>query len=205
MTTRMQDPLLGLRADAPLEGRLVRLERMAEHHREELREGAEREPEIHRYTVMPLLGFDRWFDLALAAADEVPFVVVVDGRLVGSTRFMRIEPDHLRAEIGWTWNERAHWGTGANTEAKYLLLRDAFERCGLMRVEFKTDSRNERVRSALLGIGAQFEGVSRRHMILADAIRDSAWYAVVDDDWPRVKAHLESKLANLFAGGPKSD
>jgi RimJ/RimL family protein N-acetyltransferase len=183
---------------------LVRLEPMAEHHREELREGAEREPEIHRYTVMPLLGFDRWFDRALAAADEVPFVVVVDGRLVGSTRFMRIEPDHLRAEIGWTWNERAHWGTGANTEAKYLLLRDAFERCGLMRVEFKTDVRNERVRSALLGIGAQFEGVSRKHMILADAIRDSAWYAVVDDDWPRVKAHLESKMAALGAGGPGS-
>jgi RimJ/RimL family protein N-acetyltransferase len=200
----MRDPLLGLRCDVPLEGRLVRLEPLAERHRESLREAAEREPEIHRYTVMPLLGFDRWFDLALAARAEVPFVVVADGRPIGSTRFMSIDPDHRRVEIGWTWNERAYWGTGANTEAKYLLLRHAFEGCGLMRVEFKTDVRNERVRAALLGIGAQFEGIFRRHMILADAIRDSAWYAVVDADWPRVKAQLESKLAAAIPAGEPS-
>lgn len=198
----MSDPLLGLRPHSPLEGRLVRLEPLAERHREGLREAAEREPAIHRYTVLPLLGFERWFDLAVAATHEVPFVVVAEGRPIGSTRFMSIDPDHLRVEIGWTWNEPAYWGTGANTDAKYLLLRHAFERCGLMRVQFKTDVRNERVRAALLGIGAQFEGISRRHMILADAIRDSAWYAVVDDDWPQVKAHLESKLAAVPTGGP---
>ncbi len=180
----------------------MRLEPIAERHREGLREAAEREPEIHRYTILPLLGFDRWFDLALGAPAEVPFVVVVGGRPVGSTRYLNIDPDHRRAEIGWTWNERAQWGTGANTEAKYLLLCNAFERCGVMRVEFKTDARNLRVRAALLGIGAQFEGIFRKHMILADAIRDSAWYSVVDDDWPRVKLDLEAKLGSLAASEP---
>jgi RimJ/RimL family protein N-acetyltransferase len=193
--TGVHDPALGLRAGAPLEGDLVRLVPLAEQHREELRRAAEREPEIHRYTVLPLLGFDRWFDEALEPADEAPFVVEIGGRLVGSTRLMAIEPDHRRAEIGWTWYQRAHWGTGANTEAKYLLLREAFERCGLMRVQLKTDMRNARARAAILGIGAQLEGVFRKHMILADAVRDSAWYAIVDDDWPRVKGQLEAKLA----------
>ena len=73
---------------------------------------------------------------------------------------------HRRVEIGWTWLERAHWGTGANVEAKYLLLRNAFEDWGAMRVEFKTDARNLRVRGALLGVGASFDGIFRKHMIL---------------------------------------
>ena len=102
---------------------------------------------------------------------------------------------HQRAEIGWTWLERAYWGTGANVEAKYLLLRNAFEDWGAMRVEFKTDARNLRVRGALLGVGASFDGIFRKHMILPDSIRDSAWYSIVDDDWPRVKTMLEEKIA----------
>ena len=102
---------------------------------------------------------------------------------------------HRRAEIGWTWLERAQWGTGANLETKYLLLENAFDRAGLMRVEFKTDARNLRVRGALLGIGATFEGIFRKHMVLPDSIRDSAWYAITDDDWPRVKELLRSKIA----------
>jgi RimJ/RimL family protein N-acetyltransferase len=140
-------------------------------------------------------GFDRWFDLALESQTEVPFVVHVDGRPVGSTRYLNIEEVHRRAEIGWTWLERPQWGTGANVETKYLLLRNAFENAGAMRVEFKTDARNLRVRGALLGIGAQFEGIFRKHMVLPDSIRDSAWYAIVDDDWPAVKEMLEAKIA----------
>ena len=138
-------------------------------------------------------GFDRWFDLALSAENEIPFVVCVDGRPVGSTRYLNIEPAHRRAEIGWTWLERAQWGTGANLETKYLLLENAFDRAGLMRVEFKTDARNLRVRGALLGIGASFEGIFRKHMVLPDSIRDSAWYAITDDDWPRVKELLRGE------------
>jgi len=173
----------------------VRLEPIAERHREGLREAAEREPQIHRYTNMYSLGFDGWFDLALASEKEVPFVVHVADRPVGSSRYLNVEPFHKRVEIGWTWLERAQWGTGANVETKYLLLRNAFEGWGAMRVEFKTDARNLRVRGALLGVGASFEGIFRKHMILPDSIRDSAWYAIVDDDWPRVRAMLEEKIA----------
>jgi RimJ/RimL family protein N-acetyltransferase len=179
----------------PLAGRIVRVEPIEERHRERLREAAEREPQIHRFTNMYTLGFDRWFDQAIAAENEIPFVVHVGDRPVGSTRYLNIEPFHRRAEIGWTWLERPQWGTGANIEVKYLLLEQAFERAGLMRVEFKTDARNLRVRGALLGIGGTFEGIFRKHMVLPDAIRDSAWYAIVDDDWPAVKAMLAEKIA----------
>ena len=184
-----------LKPESALEGRIVRLEPIAEEHREGLRAAAEREPQIHRFTNMYSLGFDRWFDLALGTEAEVPFVVHVDGRPVGSSRFLNVEPFHRRVEIGWTWLERAQWGTGANIEMKYLLMRRAFDDWGAMRVEFKTDARNLRVRGALLGVGATFEGIFRKHMVLPDSIRDSAWYAVVDDDWPRVKAMLEQKVA----------
>jgi RimJ/RimL family protein N-acetyltransferase len=184
-----------LRPPAALEGRLVRLEPIAEGHREGLREAAEREWHIHRYTNMATFGFDRWFEMALETQTEVPFVVVVNGAPAGSSRYLNIETLHKRVEIGWTWLERAHWGTGANVEAKYLLLRNAFEGWGAMRVEFKTDARNLRVRGALLGVGATFDGIFRKHMILPDSIRDSAWYSIVDDDWPRVRAMLEGKIA----------
>jgi RimJ/RimL family protein N-acetyltransferase len=184
-----------LRPSEPIAGRIVVLEPVAERHREGLREAAEREPQIHRFTNMGTFGFDRWFDLALAAEHEVPFVVCVGGVPHGSSRFLNVEPAHRRLEIGWTWLERSHWGTGANVETKYLLMRRAFEDWGAMRVEFKTDARNLRVRGALLGVGASFEGIFRKHMILPDSIRDSAWYAVVDDDWARVKAMLEEKVA----------
>jgi N-acetyltransferase len=183
-----------LRPEGPFQGRIVRLEPIAEGHREGLREAAEREPEIHRFTNMYTFGFDRWFDMALASAAEVPFVVLVEGREAGSSRYLNIVPEHRRAEIGWTWLERPQWGTGANLEAKFLLLENAFERAGLMRVEFKTDARNERVRGALLGIGASFEGIFRKHMVLPDAIRDSAWYAITDDEWPAAKERLRSKI-----------
>ncbi len=184
----------GLRPDGPIEGRIVRLETIEERHREGLREAAERDPQIHRYTNMYSLGFDRWFDLAVESESEVPFVVHVGGVPVGSSRYLNVEPFHKRVEIGWTWLERAQWGNGVNVETKYLLMRNAFENWDAMRVEFKTDARNLRVRGALLGVGGRFEGIFRKHMKLPDSIRDSAWYAVLDDDWPRVKAMLEEKI-----------
>jgi N-acetyltransferase len=188
------DRVTDLRQDAPLVGRIVHVEPIEERHRDGLRKVAEAEPQIHRFTNMYTLGFDRWFDLALASETEVPFVVHVDGRPVGSSRYLNVEPFHKRVEIGWTWLERPQWGTGSNIETKYLLMRNAFESWGAMRVEFKTDARNLRVRGALLGVGASFEGIARKHMVLPDSIRDSAWYAVVDDDWPRVKEMLEEKI-----------
>jgi RimJ/RimL family protein N-acetyltransferase len=148
---------------------------------------------------METFGFDRWFDMALETDREVPWVVIRDGRPVGSSRYLNVEPLHRRLEIGWTWLERSMWGNGTNVETKYLLLRNAFETGGAMRVEFKTDARNLRVRGALLGVGCSFDGIFRKHMILPDSIRDSAWYSIVDDDWPRVKAMLEEKIAKHAA------
>jgi N-acetyltransferase len=190
----------GLHPGGALVGELVRIEPIEERHRAGLREAAEREPQIHRFTNMYSLGFDRWFDMALGSDTEIPFVVHVGDRPVGSTRYLNVEPFHRRAEIGWTWMERSQWGTGSNIETKYLLLRNAFDRCGLMRVEFKTDARNLRVRGALLGIGCTFEGIFRKHMVLPDSIRDSAWYAIVDDDWPRLRPMLEAKIKRHAQG-----
>ncbi len=172
----------------------MRVEPLEERHRDGLRAAAEASPEIFRFTALGFTGFERWFELALEVVDEVPFAVVVAGREVGSTRFLSIAPEHRRAEIGWTWLERRVWGSGANVETKLLLLEHAIERCGLQRVEFKTDARNLRSRGALLALGARFEGIFRKHMIVPDGSRDSAWYAITEDDWPAVKDRLQARL-----------
>src|SRR5439155_22188748 len=97
-------------------------------------------------------------------------------------------PQHLTGEIGNNWRKPSSSNTGANVEAKYLLLRHAFEELGFRRVEFKTDAKNERARRALAALPAEFEGIHRKHMVVRGGERrDSAWYAVIDDDWPRVK------------------
>ena len=119
------------------------------------------------------------------------------GEPQGSTRYLSHAPEHRRVEIGWTWLRRSAWGTGANVEAKLLLLGHAFERCGMQRVEFKTDARNHQTRGSLLALGARFEGIARKHMMLPSGPRDSAWYAITDDDWPAVRERLEARLASL--------
>src|SRR3954466_7904248 len=109
---------------------------------------------------------------------------------------MSLERDHLRLEVGYTWYAPGVWGTAVNAEAKLLLLRHAFETLGARRVEFKTDARNEPSPAALVALGAQFEGILRKHMVVrGDAARDSAYYSVVDDEWPAVRAALEERLA----------
>lgn len=181
-----------LRPAGPLAGRIVSVEPIAEAHREGLRAAAESSPEIFRYMAFP--GFDAWFDRALAVEDEIPFAVLVEGREVGSTRYLNMFPEHRRAEIGWTWLRRSAWRTGANVETKFLLLEQAFERWSAMRVEFKTDARNLQTRGALLALGARFEGIHRRHMILPTGVRDSAWYAITDEEWPAVRERLRGRL-----------
>jgi len=193
MSLRPSDSTVsGLRPIDPLAGRLVSVEPIAQHHREGLRLAAEESPEIFRYMAFP--GFDPWFERALAVEDEIPFVVTVDGREAGSTRYLNVFPEHRRVEIGWTWLQRSQWRTGANVETKFLLLEQAFERWNAMRVEFKTDARNLQTRGALLALGARFEGIHRRHMILPSGVRDSAWYAVTDEEWPAVKENLRARL-----------
>lgn len=146
-------------------------------------------------------GLRRWFETALANAEagtERPFATIdrASGRAIGSSRFLSIVPEHRRLEIGWTWVATAYQRTGANREAKLLQLTHAFETLGANRVEFKTHSRNERSRTALAGMGATFEGVFRSHMIMPDgSIRDSAYFSVIAEEWPRVKAGLVASLA----------
>ncbi len=171
----------------------MRVEPLTEAHREGLRAAAEEDPSIFRFMVYTG-DFDRWFDDALAAPAEVPFAVVMNGQVAGSTRYLNYEPAHRRVEIGWTWLRPSTWGTGANLETKYLLCRHALEDCGLQRVEFKTDRRNERTRAALLKIGAEFEGIHRKHMMLPSGPRDSAWYAITEDDWPAAKKNMLARL-----------
>lgn len=134
------------------------------------------------------------------AGTMVPFTTIerASGKPVGSTRFLSIVPQHRRLEIGWTW-VAPPWQHGAvNTEAKLLMLRHAFEKLAALRVEFKTDALNEKSREALLKIGAVEEGVFRHHMVMPGGRRrDSAYYSVIEEEWPRVRQHLESRLARL--------
>jgi RimJ/RimL family protein N-acetyltransferase len=143
---------------------------------------------------------EQWLRTALENAQsgiEVPFTVrsASTGEIVGTTRFLGLQLDHLVAEIGWTWYSRAVWGSGVNAETKLLLLGHAFETVGLRRVEFKTDSRNDRSRGALTKLGAQYEGTFRKHRILPGGeVRHSAYFSVIDDEWPAVRAGLTQRL-----------
>jgi N-acetyltransferase len=133
---------------------------------------------------------------AAAEGSEIPLVTVRGDEVVGSTRFLALRPEHGSVEIGWTWLHPGAWGTGVNVEAKYLQLRHAFEAWGCRRVELKTDALNERSRRALAALGATFEGIHRKHMLVRGGEnRDSAWYSVTDDDWPAVRERLEARLA----------
>jgi len=141
--------------------------------------------------------FHAWFE-----SIETGFAHYLDGELVGHTSFLNDRPADRSVEIGHTWLNPRAWGTLANPEAKYLLMKHAFEDEGYLRVEFKTDAKNERSRPALEKIGATFEGVHRKHMLVrCGERRDSAWYAVIDDDWPAVKANLEQLLGYSAAPG----
>jgi N-acetyltransferase len=130
---------------------------------------------------------------ALAFATTLPET----GQVIGSTRFMSIVPAHRRVEIGGSWIAPAWQRTRANTEAKYLMLRHAFEEWKCMRVELKTHAQNAKSRAAILRIGATEEGTLRKHMVQADgSIRDSVYFSIVDDEWPNVKRRLEAMLVD---------
>ncbi|HEX5147488.1 MAG TPA: GNAT family N-acetyltransferase [Candidatus Limnocylindrales bacterium] len=186
-----------------LEGPRIRLEPLRPDHFADLAAVAF-DPALWEWTIMgpqDEAGLRRWFDAALAngeAGTERPFATIdrASGRAIGSSRFLSIVPEHRRLEIGWTWLATAFQRTGANREAKLLQLGHAFETLGANRVEFKTHARNERSRNALAGIGATFEGILRNHMIMPDgSIRHSAYFSVIAEEWPDVKARLEAGLA----------
>jgi RimJ/RimL family protein N-acetyltransferase len=185
-----------------LTGELVVLEPLEERHREPLFAAAS-DPEIFRYFTTDLSqrdAFDRWFDGGFADLTYVTLARAT-GEPIGSSRLMTLVPEHRRLEIGNTWVARSHWGSGANIEAKYLMLAYAFEQLGVRRVEFKTEAANERSRAALAALPAQFEGVHRNHMLVRGGqSRDSAWYSVIDDEWPQVRAVLRRRLERAAAG-----
>jgi len=186
-----------------LEGKIVRLEPLARRHEEGLFEAAQDE-RIWRWMHYDASesgeAFHAWFEDALAASSagtEAAFATLDagTGEPVGSTRYLALRPEHRVLEIGWTWLAPAYWQTGANVEAKLLMLEHAFECLGCLRVEFKTDAGNERSRAALAALPAQFEGVFRKHMLVRGGERrDSAYYSIVDDEWPEVKDNLRRRL-----------
>ena len=191
-----------------LEGRVVRLEPLAKRHEEGLFEAArdERIWAWMRYgTTHGREEFGLWIDDAIRRSEagiEGAFatVDVGTGEPIGSTRYLALRPEHRGLEIGWTWLAPAYWRTGANVEAKLLMLGHAFGRLGCMRVELKTDRRNERSRGAMEALPAKFEGIFRKHMILPDGtVRDSAYYSITDDEWPDVEANLRRRL-DVVAG-----
>jgi len=184
-----------------LDGRFVRLEPLEERHREPLRPAAQH-PEIFAVTASALGPlYDPYIDNALkrsATGHDMAFVVwhKAQGRYVGMTRYLNIEPAHRKLEIGSTWYEPSVWAGSVNPECKLLLMRHAFEELGFGRVEYKTDVRNARSRAAILKLGARQEGILRKHMIMADGhVRDSVYFSVIDEEWPAVKAGLERRLA----------
>ena len=185
-----------------LAGRIVRLEPLQLEHVPALAEVA-LDPALWQWTLArPTTEADLrdWASATIAnrdAATELPFVTLdaATGRPIGSSRYMNIVLEHRRLEIGWTWVAPAWQRTGANREAKLLMLTHAFETVGCRRVEFKTDSLNGPSRTALLGIGATFEGIFRNHMVMPGGrMRHSAYYSVIDEEWPTVKAGLETSL-----------
>jgi RimJ/RimL family protein N-acetyltransferase len=178
----------------------VRLEPFEERHRAGLAAVAEAEPDLFRHMPFPVtkLGYGAWFDLLRAdqaAGRSIPHAVFADDRIVGQSCYLNIRPRDAGVEIGSTWYARAAQATFVNPTCKLLLIGNAFDR-GAERVELKTDALNEQSRGAMLKMGAQFEGIHRKHMRRADgSLRDTAWFSVIREEWPEVKAGLEARLA----------
>ena len=185
-----------------LEGRLVRLEPLSLSHVPELcKVGLDldlwtitmslirNEGEMRQYVETALQSQQVGAALPFATIDKK------SGRVAGSTRFGNIDKVNKRVEIGWTWLGKGFQRTHVNTEAKYLMLKHAFEVWGCYRVEFKTDVINEKSRNALKRIGAKEEGILRRHQITASGrVRDSIYYSILDNEWPGAKGMLEERL-----------
>lgn len=187
-----------------LQGKHVRLEPMTEEHVPGLAEIGIGQPfwDFMVYGNINSVGDMRnWVQDIRGRAEkgtDLPFVVIqlASGRVAGATRYLNIMPKDRGLEIGGTWYGPEFQRTVVNTECKYLLLRHAFETLGCIRVQLKTDLRNERSQKAIERLGAVKEGVLRNHMILPDGrIRHSVFYSILDSEWPEVRERLEEMLA----------
>lgn len=190
-------------APVTLDGSQVRLEPLDVRHAEDLY-AVGKEEEIWQYLLRPKLKSVtdawQWIEEAKESASngsQLPFSIIEkrSGHAVGSTRYLDIRRADRALEIGWTWLGIPYQRTAINTECKYLLLRHAFEDLGALRVQLKTDRRNERSQRAIERIGAIREGVLRKHMILWDGYsRDTVYFSILDDEWPSVRKRLEGLL-----------
>ena len=185
-----------------LEGRHVRLEPLSQAHHADLA-AAGLDEELWRWIPTPVRTPEEMSAYIATALEEqargvsLPFALIekASGRAIGSTRYGNIDRAHHRVEIGWTWVAPPWQRTAVNTEAKYLLLRHAFETLGCIRVELKTDSLNERSRNAILRIGAREEGTFRNHMITSTGrLRHTVYFSILDSEWPGVKSGLQSRM-----------
>jgi RimJ/RimL family protein N-acetyltransferase len=185
-----------------LEGSVVSLEPLRREHARLFWEIAKDDlDDIFRwipYSMKTPQDFERVIDNAFdeqERGESVVFATVErkSGRTIGSTRFMNIDRVNRRVEIGSSWIASAWQRTAINSEAKYLMLRHAFEVLKCMRVELKTDALNQKSRNAILRIGAKEEGTLRRHLITwSGRVRDTVYFSVLDNEWPEVKARLEA-------------
>ena len=206
--------VLNITMPVTLEGAVVRLEPLRREHAVQFWEVArENLDDIFRWIPYPMKAredFDALVAKAFAEQERGESVVfaTVDRRwnqVIGSTRFMNIDRANRRVEIGSTWIAPAWQRTGANSEAKYLMLRHAFEVWKCMRVELKTDALNEKSRNAILRIGAKEEGILRKHLITwTGRVRDSVYFSILDTEWPQVKARLERMMARKPAGAERA-
>ncbi len=184
-----------------LRGKEVRLEPLGLIHAQGLYNRGRVEADwthLPRSCFVDLADTRHWIEEALGVEGQLPFAILetAKGKVIGSTRYLNIRPEHRSLEIGWTWLGQNWQRTAINTETKLLLLSHAFEKLGCVRVEFKTDTRNERSQRALQRIGATKEGVLRNHMIVQDDfVRDSVYFSVISSEWLEIKERLE-RLAN---------
>jgi N-acetyltransferase len=186
-----------------LQGRAVRLEPLSLSHHAQLCE-AGLDFELWHWTTQNVRtpqDMRAYVEQALAEQAQgtsLPFATIdqASGKAIGSTRYLNIDVSNLRVEIGATWLAKNWQRTAANTEAKYLMLRHAFEKFGCIRVELKTDSLNQRSREAILRLGAKEEGTLRNHMLTwTGRIRHTVYFSIIDSEWPEVKARLEGLMA----------
>ena len=192
-------------ASVTLEGSVVRLEPIRPEHAELFWDVAKNDLEdVFRwipYSMKTSEDFQKVLHKAFEEQERGESVVFAtverkSGRIVGSTRFMNIDRANRRVEIGSTWIAPPWQRTAVNTEAKYLMLRHAFEIWGCIRVELKTDALNQRSRNAILRIGAREEGTLRRHLMTwSGRVRDTVYFSILDSEWPSVKTALEARLA----------
>ena len=198
-------PLPGMSPPLTLEGHFVRLEPLRQEHAALFWDIAKDSLEdIFRwipYRMQTLEDFERVVEKAFAEqsrGESVVFATIErgSGKVVGSTRFMNTDHANSRVEIGSTWIAPSWQRTAVNTEAKYLMLRHAFEVSRCVRVELKTDALNQRSRTAILRLGAKEEGTLRKHLLTwTGRMRDTVYFSILDTEWPEVKSRLESKLA----------